>query len=73
MTFLLEQAESHVPKLSPSFHGEMASYAYLDHRFIATEIIKQCSEEQIAIAKQKAGIGEAEQVELERFEVVRHF
>ncbi len=30
-------------------------------------------EEQIAIAKQKAGIGEAEQVELERFEVVRHY
>lgn len=28
--------------------------------------------EQIAIAKQKAGIGEAEDVELERFEVVRH-
>ena len=50
VTFLLEQAESHVPKLSPSFHGEMASYAYLDHRFIATEIIKQCSEEQIAAA-----------------------
>ena len=30
-------------------------------------------EEQIAIAKQKAGIGEQEQAELERFEVVRHF
>ena len=30
-------------------------------------------EEQIAIAKQKAGIGEHEAVELERFEVVRHF
>lgn len=30
-------------------------------------------EEQIAIAKQKAGIGEHETVELERFEVVRHF
>lgn len=29
-------------------------------------------EEQIAIAKQKAGIGEHEKVELERFEVVRH-
>lgn len=45
VTFLLEQAESHVPELSPSFHGEMASYAYLDHRFIATEIIKRCNEE----------------------------
>ena len=30
-------------------------------------------EEQIAIAKQKAGIGEHEQAELERFEVVRHY
>lgn len=29
-------------------------------------------EEQIAIARQKAGIGETEQVELQRFEVVRH-
>ena len=50
VSFLLEQAESHVPELSPSFYGEMASYAYLDHRFIAKEIIKQCSEEQIAAA-----------------------
>lgn len=30
-------------------------------------------EEQIAIAKQKAGIREQEEVELERFEVVRHY
>lgn len=30
-------------------------------------------EEQIAIAKQKAGIGDDEEVELERFEVVRHY
>ncbi len=30
-------------------------------------------EQQIAIARQKAGIGESEEVELERFEVVRHF
>ena len=30
-------------------------------------------EEQIAIAKQKAGIGEHEKVKLERFEVVRHY
>lgn len=28
--------------------------------------------DQVAIAKRKAGIGEAESVELERFEVVRH-
>ena len=30
-------------------------------------------EEQIAIAKSKAGIGEEEEAELERFEVVRHY
>ena len=30
-------------------------------------------EQQISIARQKAGIGESESVELERFEVVRHF
>lgn len=30
-------------------------------------------EEQVAIAKRKAGIGEREEVSLERFEVVRHF
>ena len=47
---LLEAADHYVPELSPSFHGEMASYAYLDHRFMAKEIIKQCSEEQIAAA-----------------------
>ncbi len=50
VSFLLEQVGDHVPELSPSFHGEMASYAYLDHRFIAKEIIKRCSEEQIAAA-----------------------
>ena len=48
--FLLEQAESHVENLSPSFHGEMASCAYLEHRFIAREIIKRCTNEQIAAA-----------------------
>ena len=50
VSFLLEQASGHVENLTSSFHGEMASYAYLDHRFIAKEIIKQCSEEQIAAA-----------------------
>lgn len=50
VSFLMEQADRHVPELSLSFHGEMASYAYLDHRFIAKEIIRQCSGEQIAAA-----------------------
>lgn len=47
---LLAAADHYVPDLSPSFHGEIASYAYLDHRFIAKEIIKRCSEEQITAA-----------------------
>ena len=48
--FMLEQARSCVADLEPSFHGEMAVYAYPDHRFIAKEIINQCSEEQISAA-----------------------
>lgn len=50
VAFLLDQAEGHVEGLSPSFYGEMAAYAFSDHRHIAREIIKQCSEEQIAAA-----------------------
>ena len=48
--FMMEQAQTCVPQLKPSFYGEMASYAYLDHRFIAKEIIHQCSEDQVAAA-----------------------
>jgi len=48
--FLLEQTDNYVDGLSPSFHGEMASYAYPDHRSIAKEIVMQCREEQIAAA-----------------------
>ena len=50
VSFLLAQAADYVLGLSPSFHGEMASYAYADHRHIAKEIIKQCTSEQIAAA-----------------------
>ena len=50
VAFLLDQAEGHVEGLSPSFYGEMAAYAFSDHRHIAREIIKQCSDEQIAAA-----------------------
>ena len=50
VTSLLANAGDRVPELSPSFHGEMAVYAFLDHRYIAKEIIKQCSNEQIAAA-----------------------
>ncbi len=48
--FMMEQAQFSVPQMELTFYGEMASYAYLDHRFIAKEIIKQCGEEQIAAA-----------------------
>ncbi len=48
--FMTERAQLCVADLEPSFHGEMAVYAYLDHRYIAKEIIHQCSAEQIAAA-----------------------
>ena len=48
--FLLHWAEHAVPQIEPSFYGEMASYAYLDHRFISQQIIHQCSEAQISAA-----------------------
>ena len=48
--FLLHWAEHAVPQVEPSFYGEMASYAYLDHCFIATQIIHQCNEIQISSA-----------------------
>ena len=48
--FMLEQAQSCVADLELSFFGEMASYAYLDHRAISREIIKRCTNEQIVAA-----------------------
>ncbi len=47
---LLANAGDRVPELSPSFHGEMACYAFSDHRHIARKIIEQCGEKQIAAA-----------------------
>ena len=47
---LLKNAAGHVENLSPSFHGEMASYAFSEHRYISKEIIRQCSDEQVAAA-----------------------
>ena len=47
---LLANAAGHVENLSPSFHGEMAAYAFSEHRHISKEIIQQCGEEQIAAA-----------------------
>ena len=48
--FLLRWAENIVPPVEPSFYGEMAAYAYLDHRAIARSMILQCGEAQIAAA-----------------------
>ena len=48
--FLLHWAEHAVPQLEPSFYGEMACYAHLEHRFIAEQIIHQSSAERIAAA-----------------------
>ncbi len=50
LTGLLANAGDRVEDLSSSFYGEMAKYAYSDHRFISVEIIKQCTSEQIAAA-----------------------
>lgn len=47
---LLANAADHVDDVSPSFHGEMAIYAFLEHRYISKEIIRQCGDEQIAAA-----------------------
>ena len=47
---LLANAEDRVADLAPSFHGEMACYAWADHRHITREIINQCTNEQIAAA-----------------------
>ena len=47
---LLANAAGHVENLSPSFYGEMASYAFSEHRYISKEIIRQCDNEQIAAA-----------------------
>ena len=48
--FLLEQVPDFTEDLPLSFYGELAGYAYTDHRMIAVEIIRQCTEEQIAAA-----------------------
>ena len=48
--FLLHWAEHAVQQVEPPFYGEMASYAYLDHSFIAQQIIHQCNADQIAAA-----------------------
>ncbi len=47
---LLAVAGHYVEGLSPSLHGEIASYAYIDHDYISRKIIKHCTDEQIAAA-----------------------
>ena len=48
--FLLEQADSHVRDLPPSFYGEMAGHAYSDHHALSKEIVRRCTDAQIAAA-----------------------
>ena len=48
--FLLHWAEHCVAQVELSLFGEMASYAYLDHRSIAKEIIRQSTPEQMTAA-----------------------
>ena len=48
--FLLEQAEAHAECLVPSFHGEMAHYAYQDHKWIAADIVAKLTQEQFKAA-----------------------
>ena len=50
VSFLLDHADSHVRELPLSFCGELACYAYDEHRAISSNIIKQCTEEQVAAA-----------------------
>ena len=47
---LLAAADHYVEDLSQSFRGEVASFAYRDQPWIAREIVKKCSPEQIAAA-----------------------
>ncbi len=48
--FLLEQAQTCVRQLKPSFYGEMAGHAHNGHRALSKEIIRRCTDEQIAAA-----------------------
>lgn len=48
--FLLDRAQGCVPNLEPSFYGEMAGYAHLDHVALSKEIIYRSTNEQIAAA-----------------------
>lgn len=50
VSFLLDHTDSHVKELPLSFRGELACYAYDEHRAISSNIIKQCTEEQVAAA-----------------------
>ncbi|NBI65985.1 ankyrin repeat domain-containing protein [Pseudoflavonifractor sp. 60] len=47
---LLSDAECYVENLPRSFYGEIASYACLDHRFIARELVQRGVPERIAAA-----------------------
>ncbi len=50
VSFLLNCVDDHGYEIPPSFYGDMACYAYQEHRAISMNIIKGCTEEQVAAA-----------------------
>lgn len=47
---LAEQAGSHVKELDPEFYGEVISHSLPEKGYIARQLVKQCTPEQIAAA-----------------------
>ena len=48
LDFLLEQAPTYVKDLPQTFYGELADAAYWEHGSMALQIIRRCSQEQLA-------------------------
>ncbi len=48
--FLLSMAEHHGECVTPALHGEVAHYAYQDHKWIAADIVEKLTEEQFKAA-----------------------
>jgi AmmeMemoRadiSam system protein A len=60
-------------ELEPERYGVIVSHGYRRGLLLPNLEGIETAEEQVAIAKQKAGISEQEPVELERFEVIRYY
>ena len=48
--FLLSMADQHGECVTPALHGEVAHYAYRDHKWIAADIVEKFTEEQFKAA-----------------------